>query len=142
MEPNKSAYLQMIQEPINRMSTMSSIFKGFCSTIVAGISGLGYETMNLWILILSFLPVLAFAVLDVYYLSLERKFRYLYSQVASGEHACDFKMDLINRNNKSEMKKAKASIKYCIQSPSFWLFYPLMFLICVIVIFMKAFGGV
>ena len=132
----------MLQEPINRMSTMSSVFKGFCSTIVAGISGLGYESMNIWILILSFLPVIAFAALDIYYLSLERRFRYLYSQVVSGEHECNFMIDLIKKSDKDEMKKAKASVKYCIQSPSFLLFYPLMFLICVIVIFFKCFGVV
>ena len=63
---DKKAYLQMIQEPICRMSTISAIFKGFAASIVAGISVISYSTTNMWVLGLSFLPVLAFAVLDVY----------------------------------------------------------------------------
>lgn len=38
MEEGKKEYLQMLQEPICRMSTISAIFKGFAATIVAGIS--------------------------------------------------------------------------------------------------------
>ena len=142
MDSDRSTYLQMIQDPINRMATMSSIFKGFCSTIVAGISGLGYATLNTWILILSFLPVFAFAALDIYYMMLEKRFRYLYSKVASGEHVCDFQMDPGKIGDRSERKKAKATIIDCIKSPSFWLFYPLMFIISGIVICMKCCGGI
>ena len=137
----KSAYLQMIQEPINRMSTMSAIYKGFCSTIVAGITGLGISgNTSSIILILSFLPVLAFACMDIYYLMLEKGFRYLYDQVVSGEHECNFKIDPIKIGNKIEMKKARATVLDCIKSPSFWLFYPLMFVIIVIVVFLKCKG--
>jgi len=38
MKEGKIEYLQMIQEPISRMSTISAIFKGFAATIVAGIA--------------------------------------------------------------------------------------------------------
>ena len=72
MKEGKTEYLQMLQEPICRMSTISAIFKGFAASIVAGISVITYSTTDLWILGLSFLPVLAFAVLDIYYLKLER----------------------------------------------------------------------
>lgn len=43
-------YLQLIQEPVCRMSTVSAIFKGFAATIVAGIS-----TIPIWILIYGYL---------------------------------------------------------------------------------------
>lgn len=143
MENDKNTYLQMIQEPINRMSTMSSIYKGFCSTIVAGITGLSLgENSNIFVVVLSFLPVLAFASLDIYYLMLERGFRYLYEQVASGEHECNYKMDPIRIGNVTEMKKAKATVVDCIKSPSFWLFYPLMFAIIIIVIVLKIVGSI
>ena len=78
MSDGKTEYLQMIQEPICRTSTISSIFKGFAATIVAGISAISYSTTNTLVLALSFLPVLAFATLDVYYLMLERRFRFLF----------------------------------------------------------------
>lgn len=76
MDENKIAYLQMLQEPINRMSTPSAIFKGFAATIVSGIAALSYCEMNTLVLGLSFVPVALFCILDIYYLQLEKKYRY------------------------------------------------------------------
>lgn len=128
-------YLQMIQEPICRMSTISAIFKGFAATIVAGISAITYASTNMWVLGLSFLPVLAFAVLDIYYLKLERKFRFLFEQVRKDEHEIDFSMKLTN--DPLEIIAAKATLRDCIKSPSIYLFYPLMLLVLVVVFVLK-----
>lgn len=54
MSDGKKEYLQMIQEPICRMSTISAIFKGFAATIVAGISLISYSTTSVLILGLHF----------------------------------------------------------------------------------------
>lgn len=135
MENGKKEYLQMLQEPICRMSTISAIFKGFAASIVAGISVITYSTTNLWVLGLSFLPVLAFAVLDIYYLKLERKFRFLFEQVRLDKHEIDFSMKLTN--DPLEIISAKARTWDCIKSPSIYLFYPLMLLILVAVFVLK-----
>ncbi len=135
MSEDKRAYLQMLQEPICRMSTISAIFKGFAATIVVGISAISYSTTNVWILGLSFLPVLAFAVLDIYYLKLERKFRFLFDQVRLDQHAIDFSMKLTN--DPLEILSAKARTWDCIKSPSIYLFYPLMLLILIVVFILK-----
>ena len=135
MIDGKKEYLQMIQEPICRMSTISAIFKGFAATIVAGISAISYATTNLWVLGLSFLPVLAFAVLDVYYLTLERKFRFLFEQVRLDKHDVDFSMKLTK--DPLEVICAKARVFDCIKSPSIYLFYPIMILVLVAVFVMK-----
>ena len=135
MENNKAAYLQMIQEPICRMSTISAIFKGFAATIVAGVASLTYKDVNVWVLGLSFLPVLAFAVLDVYYLTLERKFRFLFEKVRKGECEINFSMKLTT--DPVEILRAKARIWDCIKSPSIYLFYPLMVTILVAVFALK-----
>lgn len=135
MSDGKKEYLQMIQEPICRMSTISAIFKGFAATIVAGISLISYSTTSVLILGLSFLPVLAFGILDVYYLKLERKFRFLFDQVRMDKHEIDFSMKLTN--NPLEIISAKARTWDCIKSPSIYLFYPLMLLILVAVFVMK-----
>ena len=132
---DKKAYLQMIQEPICRMSTISAIFKGFAASIVAGISVISYSTTNMWVLGLSFLPVLVFAVLDVYYLKLERKFRFLYDQVRLDKHEIDFSMKLTN--DPLEIISAKARTVDCIKSPSIYLFYPLMLSILIAVLVLK-----
>lgn len=135
MQDGKKEYLQMLQEPICRMSTISAIFKGFSATIVAGISAISYASTNILVLGLSFLPVLAFAVLDVYYLKLERKFRFLFNQVRTDKHEIDFSMELTN--DPIEIISAKARAWDCIKSPSIYLFYPLMLLILLAVIIFK-----
>ncbi len=138
MDDKKIAYLQMIQEPIGRMSTSSAIFKGFSATIVAGIASLTYKDLNVWVMVLSFLPVVAFALLDVYYLTLERKYRFLYEQVLSGEHKANLSMKL--SLNKAEKKQANARIRDCLKSPSIYLFYPLMLAILATVTILKLKG--
>ncbi len=135
MPEGKREYLQLLQEPICRMSTISAIFKGFAATIVAGISVIPYKSTNLWILGLSFLPVLAFVILDIYYLKLERKFRYLYEQVRLDKHTIDFSMRLTN--DPLEIISAKARTWDCLKSPSIYLFYPMMILILISVFVLK-----
>lgn len=138
MDNNKPAYLQMIQEPICRMSTISAIFKGFAATIVAGVATLTYKDINAWVLGLSFLPVLAFAILDVYYLTLERKFRFLFEQVRKDEREIDFSMKLTC--DPVEIIRAKARVWDCLRSPSIYLFYPMMMAILITVFVLKLKG--
>ena len=140
MPDGKKAYLQMLQEPICRMSTISAIFKGFAATIVAGISAISYSSTNVWVLALSFLPVLAFAVLDIYYLKLERKFRFLFDQVRLDKQEVDFSMKLTN--DPLDIISAKARTWDCIKSPSIYLFYPLMITVLVVVIILKTSGRI
>ena len=135
VDENMVAYLQMIQEPIGRMSTASAIFKGFAATIVAGIAALSYCEVNTMVLALSFIPVILFAFLDIYYLKLEKKYRYLYEAVRTGDHAIDFSMQLTKDN-----KSARSRVWDCILSPSIWLFYPSMTVILVIVLIFKLKG--
>ena len=135
MKEGKVEYLQMIQEPIFRMSTISAIFKGFAATIVAGIATLTYADVNTWILLLSFIPVISFAVLDIYYLRLEKKYRYLYEQVRKETHDVDFSMDI-----HCDSTAAKARIRDCIKSPSIWLFYPAMIIILIVVLIFRLKG--
>lgn len=131
----KISYLEMIQEPIGRMSTASAVFKGFAATIVAGIAALTYCDVNLVILGLSFIPVVLFFLLDIYYLKLEKKYRYLYEQVRTDRHTIDFSMRLTKDN-----KSAKSRIVDCLGSPSIWLFYPVMIVILIVVFILKIKG--
>lgn len=138
MDQDKTAYLQMIQEPICRMSTISAIFKGFAATIVAGVATLTYKDLNVWVLGLSFLPVLAFAILDVYHLTLERRFRFLFDQVRKDEHEIDFSMKLTS--DPVDILRAKARVWDCMKSPSIYLFYPLMMAVLIAVFVLKLKG--
>lgn len=132
---DKLVYLQLIQEPICRMSTISAIFKGFAAAIVGGIAMISYSDISLVVLGLSFLPVFAFLILDIYYLKLERKFRYLYNEVKDNKHPIDYSLEL--KLDKATLKKANATNWKCIKSPSIYLFYPIMIVVIVIVFIFK-----
>ncbi|MCD7796994.1 MAG: hypothetical protein LUG95_05160 [Clostridiales bacterium] len=138
MADEKKEYLHMIQEQICRMFTISAIFKGFAATIVAGISVISYSATNLLVLGLPFLPVLAFAILDIHYLKLKRKFRLLFDQVRIDKHDVDFSMKLTN--GPLEIISARARTWDCIKLPSIYLFYPMMIVILVVIIILKGKG--
>lgn len=135
------SFLQMIQGTIDRMATSSAIFKGFAATIVAGVSAISFSEVNRWILLLSFIPVLCFMLLDVYYLRLERRYRFLYEQVRTEQRRADY--DLRPPKVKEILKidrKSNVRIWACVKSPSIAVFYVPIVIIGVIVIIMN-FGG-
>lgn len=139
-DDKKITYLQMIQGTIDRMSTASAIFKGFSATIVTGVSVISFSAVNNWILIMSFIPLLIFWVLDIYYLRLERQYRFLYDQVRLGEWKVDFVLtppDIATIKRSGKKNAGKISIGSCMKSPSIALFYIPMVIICVIVVIMK-----
>ena len=131
-------YLQMIQSIIDRMSTTSAIFKGFCATIVSGIFAISFTDINKWILLLTLVPILCFFMLDVYYFRLEKRFRALYNSVRKGEKEVDF--DLTPPATK-ELKIKEATLWNCIKSPSIYPFYIPVFMTSILMIILK-FSGV
>lgn len=137
---DKVSYLQMIQGNIERMSTASAIFKGFAATIIAGLSGFSFKETNTTILILAFIPVVSFLLLDAYYLNLERKYRYLYEQVRTDKKDVDFNLKLWTMS-KCEKCKSKTRIVDILKSPSIWLFYPILIIVGITIIGMR-FGGI
>ena len=133
-----TTYLQMIQGTIDRMSTSSAIFKGFSATIVAGISAISFADVNKWVLALSFMPVICFLILDIYYLQLERRFRFLYEQVRTERREVDFDLRPM-KVNEILMEDGHSNVRICscILSLSILCFYVPMILISVIVLIMN-----
>lgn len=136
---DKITYLQMVQSTIDRMSTTSAIFKGFCATIITGISAVSFTDINEWILLLGIIPVLCFFVLDMYYLRLEKRFRFLYKSIRKGEKEIDFALE---PPKAKDIPTKEASIKQCLKSPSIYLFYPMLIVISVLVVVFKFTGVV
>lgn len=135
MDEKGVAYLQMIQGTIDRMSTTSAIYKGFCATIIAGVLAVSFTEINKWILLLAVSPVICFLLIDVYYLQLEKRFRALYNQVRLGEHEINF--DLTPPAVKNLRCDERCCIWQCIKSPSIYLFYGPSIVILTIIIIMK-----
>lgn len=140
---DKRLFLQLIQEPISRMSTISTIFKGLAAAIVAGISTLDYDKLDPLVLGLSFVPIIAFALLDMYYLRLERGFRYLYKQVRLDRHPIDFNiLPFPNRIDKDPTLSRVAKIRFrdLISAQCIWVFYLPLIAIAIIVLVLKCQG--
>lgn len=132
-QSGKVEYLQMIQEPICRMSTISAIFKGFSATIVGGTASISYKDISVYVLVLSFVPVILFFVLDVYYLQLEKLYRFLYDEVRTGKHPVDYSMEL-----PKDKRATKTCFWQCARSKSIWIFYPFMIIVLVVIIILHA----
>ena len=95
MEGEKFQYLQMIQEVVGRMSTISSVVKGFTITIaVAVVTILSGDFVENWMIWIFILPLLSLIILDIYYLTLERKYRILFEDVRTGKHPIDYSLTL------------------------------------------------
>jgi len=134
-----SDYLNLIQNAISRMSSTSAILKGFAATVVTGISVISFTEVNDIVLFLSILPVFSFCILDVYYLRIERKYRFLYNGVRCGDIECDYSMDIFIP--KMRRKEAKIRMIDLLTSPSIWIFYLPAIVVVVLVIIFRI-GGI
>lgn len=134
-DENRIQYLSMIQSVIDRMSTLSSVVKGFAATIIVGLSAISFTDISIIVLILAMIPVFSFAILDIYYLSLEKQYRLLYEEVRSFNHKVDFKLKLDDIKSKS--KKEKIRKCDCVKSFGIWGFYLPIITIAITVIILK-----
>ena len=83
---DRASYLNLIQGVISRMGGNSAIMKGFAATTIAAMYGMCVAECVEWrYLLIAFIPLGAFVILDVYYLQTERRYRNLYNLVAEKE---------------------------------------------------------
>lgn len=136
---DKVTYLGFIQNAIARMSTYSAIFKGFAATLTATVSSLSFKGIGMYVMLLSYLPLLFFVLLDAYYLKNERIYRFLYDKVRLNDsREVDFNMDIAKISmSRDDIKKYGMDIWHCLTSQSVYLFYIPLGIICVIIIILK-----
>jgi hypothetical protein len=80
------AHLGIIQNVVQRMSGNSAACKTWCVTLVAAILVLVADKGKANLVLLVVLPIIIFAVLDVYYLQLEKGFRNSYNAFITKVH--------------------------------------------------------
>ncbi len=91
---NKIKHLELIQNLITRMASNSFLLKGWTVTIVSAIFVLAQKDSNNLFLLVAIFPIIAFWMLDSFFLRQERLFRRLYDQVRKlDEVNIDFSMD-------------------------------------------------
>lgn len=105
--------LQMIQAVIARLANQSTTVKGWCITVTAALLGFGTAASPIAPGIALYV-IITFAVLDSYYLSLERAYRRLYAITATREPS-DWTLE-VDRPSAREIARA-------LWSPSILLLY-------------------
>ena len=78
--------LTILQNIIQRMASNSANCKTWCVTLVSAILVLVVDKNRTQFAWVSILPIIAFAILDVYYLTLEKAFRDFYNKFVKKLH--------------------------------------------------------
>jgi hypothetical protein len=83
------AHLGFIQGVINRMGNNAFLVKGWTVALVAALFALASKDSNPSFVFIALLPIVAFWILDAYYLRQEKLFRKLYEGVANNSIKSD-----------------------------------------------------
>jgi hypothetical protein len=67
--------IDLYQSVIGRMANSSASAKNWCVTIVSAVILLAAEQSQKQLVLIALIPTMLFFILDIYYLTLERKFR-------------------------------------------------------------------
>ena len=125
------AHLGMMQDVIRRMADNSRSCKLWCVTLVSATLVLTASISDGIYPLLALVPILALGFLDVYYLSLEQRFRYAYNEFVTKLHDGSL--------NQTEVFVIKASggpamhVWKSVRSTSVWVFYVAMVVVIVAV---------
>jgi uncharacterized membrane protein len=128
----KIKHLEFIQTIINRMAGNSFLIKGWAITLVAALFALSSKDANKNYIIISFLPIIIFWILDAYFLSRERYFRCLYDKVRNlDKDEVDFSLDI------SQFKDRKNNWFWSIFSHTILFFYTLLIVVMLIIAYIN-----
>jgi hypothetical protein len=90
----KIKHLEFLQNVISRMNSNSFLIKGWTITLVSALFALAAKDANVNYVLVSYIAIPVFWVLDGFYISQERQYRDLYKEVAAKpETNIDFSMD-------------------------------------------------
>ncbi len=91
----KQAHLEMIQGVVNRLSYNSFLLKGWSVVLISALFALAAGSSKTYFIYLAYFPLIAFWILDGYFLWQESLFRALYDHVRQlNEEKVDFSMDI------------------------------------------------
>lgn len=142
-------HLEFLQDIISRLSSKSSTCKNWCITLTSAfiLLSLRLDNGSKYIL-LSYIPIIIFCLLDIYYVYLEKHFRESYDEFVKKLHTKKLKKSdiyVINGNLlNTETKLSYISFKLNIvelmkniipscQSPSIIIFYTPLLIINIII---------
>ena len=139
---NKIKHLEMIENIIERMAKNCFQLKAWTMTLVVFIGGLAAKDTERKFILIAFIPIIVFWLLDTYYLRLERQYRILYKTVTEKrDDEIDFSMDLSQIQNMSISDSKKICPLNCFLSTTELVFYlPITVTLGVIIYILNIFG--
>jgi hypothetical protein len=84
--PMVQTHLAMLQSVVQRLADNSASCKTWCVSLVSAIAVVGAESQRPNLILIAALPIVLFAMLDCYYLGLERRFRKCYDDFVRKLH--------------------------------------------------------
>ena len=121
-DPAVQSHLEMLQGVIQRMAENSRSCKLWSITALSAVLFLAARTGVPWYTLIALVPLSLFFLLDVYYLSLERRFRGSYKLVLE-----KLRNEVYGPEDVYQIVPVKFSIGIlmeCLRSPSVYLYYP------------------
>ena len=100
---NKLKHLEFLQNVITRMNSNSFMIKGWTITLVSALFALAAKDSNINFVLVTYIPIPIFWVLDGFYISQERQYRKLYEQVSlvTDDNAINFSMNASSFNSEN-----------------------------------------
>lgn len=127
---NKLKHLEFIQNIITRMNSNSFMLKGWSVTLVSALYALAANDTNVQYVLISYVVIPVFWLVDGFYISQERQYRELYKQVAQKEeNSIDFNLDA------SDFNQGRNSWLSGVFSKTLFPFYGISILATLIVMF-------
>ena len=122
-QENKIEHLQMIESIIERMAKNSFQLKAWAVTLVTVVGALGAKEADKRFMLIAFVPIIVFWLLDAYYLQQERRYIALYRSVCEKkEEDIDFNLDTRKITFTNDEAK-RICLFNCLISTSVSLFY-------------------
>lgn len=140
MPEKKIKHIEMIEAIIERMAKNSFQLKGWSMTLITLVGAISAQGSDKRFILLAFIPILGFWILDSFYLQQERKYKQLYKNiVAKNESQIDFNMDTSKATGTTEEMKRLCFCR-CLFSITEVCFYPLLTVaLIVLLIVLKVF---
>ena len=121
--PAVQSHLEMLQGVIQRMSENSRSCKLWSITALSAVLFLAARTGVPWYTLIALVPLFLFFLLDVYYLSLERRFRGSYESMLGKLRNGSYGPEDVYQITPTDF--SISILMKCLRSPSVYLYYPL-----------------
>jgi hypothetical protein len=119
------------------MNTNSFLIKGWAITLVSALFALAAKDANLNFVLVSYVVIPVFWILDGFFIATERRYRYLYEDITKkDENDIDFDMNASRYNKKDIENNRDGRWSAGILSKTLYPFYGISIVITLIIMFL------